>query len=608
MKIFFRLLQFSKPYRHYIPEYCIYIFFYIVFGLLNFALIIPLLDVLFETSKQVVVTSLPPFHLSAEYFKAAFYYNLNYYIQTTSKISVLAYVCAVMLLFVFLKNLFGFLSQKVLTRMRVNLVKRIREDLFHRYSTQSLQFFHTQKKGNLLSIISNDVGEIETTVVSAIQTLFRDPLVVIATFAFLFYLSPQLTFFTLVFFPVSGLIISSISKRLRKKSHLGQSLFGTILNLSEETISGIRIIKAFNAENFINRKFLAESNKLARTTKSITNQRELASPLSEFLGVTVIVVIIIYGGYLILEGRSNMTASAFIAYIGFYYQIINPVKNISVAITNLQRGLVAGERVLTILDEPQKIQEKENALPVQSFNHAIHLKNVGFSYMQENVLHHIDLSIPKGKMIALVGESGAGKSTLADLIPRFYDVTEGSILLDDTDLRDFKVHDLRSLMAIVSQEAILFNDSVLNNITFGNTIADRELAIAAARAANAHNFIAELEEGYDTMIGDRGMRLSGGQRQRLTIARAIYKNAPILIMDEATSALDTESERLVQDAINKMMENRTSIVIAHRLSTIRHADEIIVLQKGVIVERGTHEQLLEKKGYYHKLVQMQEVK
>ncbi|SHE75146.1 ATP-binding cassette, subfamily B, MsbA [Flavisolibacter ginsengisoli DSM 18119] len=608
MKIFFRLLQFSKPYRHYIPEYCIYIFFYIIFGLLNFALIIPLLDVLFETKKQALVTSLPPFHLSAEYFKAAFYYNLNYYIQTTSKISVLAYVCAVMLLFVFLKNLFGFLSQKVLTRMRVNLVKRIREDLFYRYSTQSLQFFHTQKKGNLLSIISNDVGEIETTVVSAIQTLFRDPLVVIATFAFLFYLSPQLTFFTLVFFPVSGLIISSISKRLRKKSHLGQSLFGTILNLSEETISGIRIIKGFNAEDFINRKFLTESDKLARTTKSITNQRELASPLSEFLGVTVIVVIIIYGGYLILEGRSNMTASSFIAYIGFYYQIINPVKNISVAITNLQRGLVAGERVLNILDEPQRIKEKENALPVHAFNHSIHLKNIGFSYMHENVLHNIDLTIAKGKMIALVGESGAGKSTLADLVPRFYDVTEGTILLDDTDIRDLKVHDLRSLMAIVSQEAILFNDSVLNNITFGNTIIDREKAIAAAKAANAHNFIAELEEGYDTMIGDRGMRLSGGQRQRLTIARAIYKNAPILIMDEATSALDTESERLVQDAINKMMENRTSIVIAHRLSTIRHADEIIVLQKGVIVERGTHEQLLDKKGYYYKLVQMQEVK
>jgi len=608
MKTFLRLLQFSKPYRHYIPEYCIYIFFYIVFGLLNFALIIPLLDVLFDTQKQQVVTTLPSFSLSADYFKALFYYKLDYYIQTTSKVNVLVYVCAVLLLFVFLKNLFGFLSQKVLTRMRVNLVKRIREQLFLQYSTQSLQFFHSQKKGNLLSIISNDVGEIETTVVSAIQTLFRDPLVVIATFVFLFYLSPQLTFFTLVFFPVSGFIISAISKRLRKKSHYGQSLFGIILNLAEETISGIRIIKAFNAESFINKKFAVENQNLAKTTKSITNQRELSSPLSEFLGVTVIVVIIVYGGYLILAGQSTMTASAFIAYIGFYFQVINPVKNISVAITNLQRGLVAGERVLNILDEPQRISEKANAKPVHAFTQSVSLENVGFSYKHENVLHHINLTIPKGKMIALVGESGAGKSTLADLIPRFYDVTEGRILLDGTDLRDFKIHDLRSLMAMVSQEAILFNDTVLNNITFGNTTVNREAAIEAAKAANAHLFISELENGYDTLIGDRGMLLSGGQRQRLTIARAIYKNAPILIMDEATSALDTESERLVQDAINKMMENRTSIVIAHRLSTIRHADEIIVLQKGEIVERGTHEELLQMQGYYFRLVQMQEVK
>jgi subfamily B ATP-binding cassette protein MsbA len=431
---------------------------------------------------------------------------------------------------------------------------------------------------------------------------------VIATFAFLFYLSPQLTFFTLVFFPISGFLISGISKRLRKKSHYGQSLFGTILNMAEETIGGIRIIKAFNAENFVNKKFAAENQNLAKTTKSITNQRELASPLSEFLGVAVIIVIIIYGGYLILEGKSNMTASAFIAYIGFYFQVINPVKNISVAITNLQRGLVSGERVLKILDEPQRISEKPNAIPVHEFRHSISFQNVGFSYMHENVLHRINLTIPKGKMIALVGESGAGKSTLADLVPRFYDVTEGSILLDNTDLRDFKIDDLRSLMAVVSQEAILFNDTVLNNIGFGDAAINREAAIEAAKAANAHHFISELEQGYDTAVGDRGMRLSGGQRQRLTIARAIYKNAPILIMDEATSALDTESERLVQDAINKMMENRTSIVIAHRLSTIRHADEIIVLQKGEIVERGTHEQLISKQGYYYRLVQMQEVK
>lgn len=605
MKTFLRLLQFSKPYHHYLPEYCIYIFFYIVFGLLNFALIIPLLDVLFQTQPQQAAAVMPHFSFSATYFKELFYYKLNYYVATTSKLNVLVYVCVVLLLFVFLKNLFGFLSQKVLTRMRVNLVRKIRQQLFEKYSTQSLQFFNAQKKGNLLSIISNDVGEIEVTVVSAIQTLFRDPLVVIATFIFLFYLSPQLTFFTVVFFPVSGLIISAISKRLRSRSQYSQNLFGVILNMAEEAISGIRIIKAFGAERFIAKKFAAENNNLAKTTKSITNHRELASPLSEFLGVTVIVVIIIYGGYLILEGRSNMTASAFIAYIGFYYQIINPVKNISVAITSLQRGLVAGERVLTVLDAPQQITQRPQALPVPAFNEAITFNNVSFSYQQDAVLQDINLTVPKGKMIALVGESGAGKSTLADLVPRFYDVTDGAILLDGNDLRDLNIHNLRQLIAIVSQEAILFNDSVINNITFGSENTSRDAAIAAAKAANAHQFISELENGYDTLIGDRGMRLSGGQRQRLTIARAIYKNAPILIMDEATSALDTESERLVQDAINKMMQNRTSIVIAHRLSTIRHADEIIVLQKGRIVERGTHHQLLAQKGYYNKLVHMQ---
>ncbi len=608
MKTFFRLLQFSKPYRHYIPEYIIYVFFFIIFGLLNFALIIPLLDVLFETGEQQSVTVLPPFSFTADYFKSAFYFKLNQYFTSHGKVNVLIYVCAILLLFVFLKNLFGYLSQRVLTRMRVSLVRKIREQLFRQYSSQSMQFFHSEKKGNLLSIISNDVGEIEVSVVSSIQTLFRDPLVVIATFAFLFYLSPQLTFFTLIFFPVSGFLISALSKKLRKKANLSQSLAGTILNLTEESISGIRIIKGFNAENFIIKKFSTENNKLARVIKSITNQRELSSPLSEFLGVTVIVVIIVYGGYLILEGVSTITAAEFIVYITSYYQIINPIKNISVSITNLQRGLVSGERVLRILDEDQRIAEAPDAVPVQDFTHSVELRNVGFSYKSEKVLDDISITIPKGKMIALVGESGAGKSTLSDLVPRFYDVTEGALLIDGTDVRKLKVHDLRSLIAIVSQEAILFNDTVLNNISFGSEVPDLERAQAAAKAANAHNFIMELENGYDTGIGDRGMRLSGGQRQRLTIARAIYKNAPILIMDEATSALDTESERLVQDAINKMMENRTSIVIAHRLSTIRHADEIIVLQKGRIVERGNHEALLERKGYYHRLVQMQEVK
>jgi subfamily B ATP-binding cassette protein MsbA len=492
--------------------------------------------------------------------------------------------------------------------MRVNLLKRLRQDIFTQFTSQSISFFHNEKKGDLMSTISNDIVEIESSVVSAIQTVFREPLVIISTFIMLFYLSPQLTLFTIIIFPVSGFFISSISKKLKKKANQSQSLSGVILSMTEEAISGIRIIKAFNAEKLINDKFYNANNKLSKLLKSIVNQRELASPISEILGVLVIVVILIYGGALIIEGKSNLTASSFIAYIAFYFQIITPAKNTANAITTLQRGLSAGERVLRIIDSPQTIEDKENPVPKSSFNTSIEFKDVCFAYKEQPILNDLSLEIHKGKTIALVGESGAGKSTFADLVPRFYDVTEGGIYIDGCNIKDLSVKDLRSLIAIVSQEAILFNDTVLNNICFGNELIDREAAISAAKIANAHEFILQLENGYDTEIGDRGMRLSGGQKQRLTIARAIYKNAPILILDEATSALDTESERLVQDAINKMMKNRTSIVIAHRLSTVRHADEIIVLSNGIIAERGNHEELINRNGIYKKLIDMQEVK
>ena len=607
MKIFFRLLQFSKPYHHYVPEYIIYIFLFIIFGLLNFTLLIPLLDVLFN-NKQPLVNAMPHFSLSIDYFKDYFYYNLNNYVKTEGKLGVLIYVCAVIFVFVLLKNLFGFLSQKVLTRMRVNLLSKLRKELFFQYSNQSLAFYHNEKKGDLLSTISNDVVEIENSVVASVQTIFREPLVIISTFVMLFYLSPLLTLFTLVFFPISGFIISNISRRLRKQSNENQGMVGVVLNMAEEAISGIRIIKSFNAEKILNEKFANANTRLSKTLKSIVNQRELASPISEIMGVLVILVIIIYGGSLILEGRSSLTASGFIAYIAFYFQIIQPAKNTANAFTFLQRGLSAGERVLRIIDMPHIVAEKENAISKTDFTTGIAYNNVSFAYKDDSILKDLSITIPKGKTIALVGESGAGKSTFADLIPRFYDVVGGSITIDGIDIRDIKVKDLRSMISIVSQEAILFNDSVLNNITLGSETIDREKAIDAAKIANAHDFILQLEKGYDTEIGDRGMRLSGGQKQRLTIARAINKNAPILILDEATSALDTESERLVQDAINKMMQNRTSIVIAHRLSTIRHADEIIVLQKGNIIERGNHEQLLAAGGMYKKLIEMQEMK
>ena len=605
MKTFFRLLQFSKPYHHYVPEYLVYILLFTIFSLLNFTLLIPLLDVLFNTHSENLVTTKPAFSLSIDYFKNLFYYNLNYYIQTSGKLGVLIFVCIVLFFCSLLKNGFGYLSTRVLTRMRVNLIKRLREDLHKKYAFQSLSFYHKERKGDLLSILSNDVVEIENSVVSSIQTIFREPFIIISTFCMLFYLSKELTLFTLVFFPVSGFIISSISKRLRKKSASSQNLLGRILSIAEETITGIRIIKAFNAEKTVIDKFNKVNNDFRKTSKSILNQRELASPLSELLGVTVVMVIIIYGGNLVLSGA--LTASIFISYIAFYFQIITPAKNISGAISYLQRGLSAGERVTRVLDEPNIIVEAPNAVPMQSFEKNILFEDVSFAYNTQPVLTSINLEIPKGKVIALVGLSGAGKSTLADLIPRFYDVTRGAIYIDDIDIRKLRMNDLHSLISIVSQEPILFNDTAYNNIAFGLSNVSKEDVIEAANAANAHNFIMELENGYDTFIGDRGSKLSGGQRQRLTIARAILKRAPILILDEATSSLDTESERLVQDAINHLMQNRTSIVIAHRLSTVRHADEIIVLNKGEIAERGTHDELMVDSEIYKRLVEMQEV-
>jgi len=607
MKTFLRLLQFSRPYHHYVPEYLVYILLFTVFGLLNFALLIPLLDAIFSTNNHEHITQLPSFSFSIHYFQSLFYYEMDRHMD--NKFNVLVFVCIVLFACALLKNFFGFLAQKVLTRMRVTLVKKLREDLHTKYTTQSLSFYHNERKGDLLSVVSSDVVEIENSVVSSVQTIFREPFTLIATFCFLFYLSPKLTFFTLVFFPVSGLLISTISKKLKKQSSRSQQLLGNIMNVTEETISGIRIIKAFVAEKFVMNQFRKENNAFSKTTKFILNQRELASPLSEVLGILVVVVLIVYNGYLLFTGRSTLAGSAFITYIASYLQIITPAKNIAGAISYLQRGLSAGERVIRILDAPNDIKESPNARGINGFNKAISFHDVTFSYNeQQDVLHHINLEIEKGKVIALVGSSGAGKSTIADMIPRFYDVTGGAISIDGQDIRELYLKDLRGLISIVSQEAILFNDTVLNNIAFGMDYPDKEAVIRAAKAANAHHFITELENGYDTIIGDRGMKLSGGQRQRLTIARAILKDAPILILDEATSALDTESERLVQDAINNMMQNRTSIVIAHRLSTIRNADEIIVLQRGEIAERGNHEALMAAKGIYHKLVEMQEVK
>lgn len=608
MKTFKRMLGFVTPLRHYIPEYVIWATIGIIFGLINFAMLIPLLETLFGTKPENPVMALPDFSFTIGYFKDVFSYYFQKFAEEEGKMYALAFVCAVIASATLIANVTRYLSIRVMVRLRMNILERIRNKLYDHITRQSLSFFHQRRKGDLLSVMTNDVAEVEYTIANSIQILLRDPFIIIFTFFALFYISVKLTLFTLVFFPISGFLVSYISKQLRKKGYYSQEMLGKLLNISEESLGGVRIIKGFTAENYMMQKFAAVSRSFSRLSKSIYNQRELASPVSEALGVILVVVLVMVGGYMILETDGELTPAEFITYLGFYFTILQPAKNISNAITNLQRGIVSGERIFSLLDEANVIKEKPDAKAITSFENDLVYKNVTFRYEQQDVLKNIDLKIKKGTMVALVGKSGAGKSTMADLLPRFYDVSEGQLLIDGKDVRDLKLNDLRQLMGIVSQEAILFNDTVFNNIAFGQPDADPQKVIEAAKIANAHEFIEQLENGYETTIGDRGSKLSGGQRQRMTIARAIFKNPPVLILDEATSALDTESEKLVQEALEKLMQNRTTIVIAHRLSTIQHAHEIIVMDKGEIVERGRHDALLAQNGIYRKLVEMQELK
>ena len=570
-------------------------------------MLIPILNLLFGITKATTVTEAPEFNFSIEYFIDLFNFYFTSIVSTNGPIYALVFVCAILFCATLIANLFRFLATKVLIRLRLNMMERIRNELYSKLTHQSLFFYHTSKKGDILSAVTNEVQEVENSLVNALQAWVKEPFVVIVYFIGLFYISPTLTLFTIVFLPVSGLLIASLTNKLRKYSHYNMGLLGKILGHTEETISGIRVIQSFAAENYSIERFKKINREFSRTSKKMFSRRELVMPLSETLGITVVVIIILYGGYLLVNGQSFLTGSLFITYLALYSQIIQPLKSISQASGNIQRGIVAGEKLFSLLDEPVKIEEKLDTVEKLNFDDRIELRNVSFRYTTQDVLSNINLTINKRKSIALVGESGSGKSTLADLISRFYDPTAGEVLIDGVDAKDIKLTHLRSLISFVSQDAVLFNDTIFNNIAFGDPDASLEKVKHAAAVANAASFIEQTENGYDTIIGDRGMNLSGGQRQRLTIARAVFKDAPILILDEATSSLDMESERLVQDAINKMMEHCTSIIIAHRLSTIRHVDEIIVLQKGVVVERGNHEELLKKQGYYSRLVQLQDV-
>ncbi|WP_192823034.1 ABC transporter ATP-binding protein [Rufibacter sp. LB8] len=607
MKTYFRILSFARPFSQYVPWYALVTLLATIFGVMNFTLLAPLMSVLFDQVQepQAILTAPPAFELSFDWPKQFFNYYFGQVVRAQGTMGALKFICFLLIGSVLLSNIFKYIGLRIEGEVRAKVVKNLRQQVYERITQLQLGFFSNQRKGNIMSTLTNDVQEVENSVVSTLNVLFREPFYLFGYFGVLFYLSPQLTFFSLLVLPASGLVISSIAKKLKRQSTEGQESLGTILGIIDETLSGLRVIKGFNAQPYVIQKFKQSNDRYAHIITSMNNKRSLASPFSEFMGVGVVAGILYFGGSLVLAGESELTGPKLVAYLALFSQVLVPVKAISNAFSNIQRGLVAGDRVLTLMDTQPLIRDKPDAKVLPTFTQEIEFKNVGFKYADDPILQHINLRIPKGKTVALVGPSGGGKSTLADLLPRFYDPTEGAILIDGTDLRDCSLHSVRAQMGIVTQESILFNDTIFNNIAFNKTDATEEEVIAAAKIANAHEFIVNSPNGYQTVIGDRGGKLSGGQRQRLSIARAILKNPPILIMDEATSALDTESEKLVQEALTNLMKNRTSLVIAHRLSTIQHADEIIVIQGGSIVERGNHAQLVQQGGLYYKLTQMQ---
>ncbi len=605
MKDFKRLLAYAKPYRRFWPGYLVLSILSVIFGVVNYALIDPLLTVLFQPETIEVEVVKPAFSLDPAYFEEMFSYWLTKVMAASGMLKGLMFVCAFFVVASMLSNITRYLSQRILVNMRTYIMQNIRKDLFRKISSLHVGYFHNRKKGDILSSISNDVTEVQNGVADSFHVIFREPLLVIGFLGALFYMSPKLTMVTLLTLPFSALVIGKISRSLKRKAADTQSLMGRIVSHFEEAISGVRIIKAFNAQKYVTESFEDTNLKHKTSSRNMFNKQEMASPLSEFLGISVAAAVLFYGGWLQLNGQLGMDMPAFVVYIGFYWRVLEPAKAMSKAYASIQRGMVSGRRLFAILDAENPIKEYANAVPLKGFENKIEFMNVNFAYAQEPVLKDINLEIPKGKMVAIVGPSGGGKSTMADLLPRFYDIADGQILLDGKNIKDYTLESLISVMGIVTQEAILFNDTVYNNIVFGMEGVTPDDVERAARIANAHDFIMQMEQGYQTNIGDRGAKLSGGQRQRLSIARAVLKNPPILILDEATSALDTESERLVQDALTNLMKNRTSIVIAHRLSTIRNADEIVVLKEGEIIERGTHDTLIGAGGLYSNLCKLQ---
>jgi ATP-binding cassette, subfamily B, bacterial MsbA len=600
MRQYSRIFQYLKESKGKIFLYFLFILLSILFSIVSIGMLMPFLQLIFLGGKGLTSTSSNPVVQLINDF-------LNESLTTRGKIPTLGYICVLIIIFILLKNLFLYLANYTLNPMKNQVVYKIRKDMFGKILKLPIGFFTEKRKGDIISRMTSDIGEVEGSVISTLEGWIRDPLTIIVTLTVLFLISAKLTLFILVIIPVIGFIIGRVSRSLKKQSHEMAVKYGESLSILDETLGGLRVIKAFNVEKLIRGKFDNTETQLLNTKNKITFRRDMASPLSEVMGVMLFTAVLYYGGRLVLNNEL-LEASAFLGYLGIFYNIISPAKALANSFSNMRKGSAAIGRIEEILRTPIAVDDNPNGKQLTEFKDSIEFRNVRFAYDDAVILDNINLTIKKGQTIALVGSSGAGKSTLADLVPRFHDVTYGEVFIDGINIKDYSLESVRSLMSIVTQEPILFNDTIRNNIALGHTEATQEQVIEAAKIANADNFIIKKENAYDTNIGDRGNKLSGGERQRLTIARAVLKNPPILILDEATSSLDTESERLVQDAINNMMQNRTSIVIAHRLSTIRHADEIIVLQKGKIVERGNHEQLLSQGGFYKKLVEMQEVK
>ena len=604
MNYFKKILQFAIPYKRYAILNIICNVFYALFSTLSFLALIPVIQILFDETKRVATEPRwDGWRGVKDYVVDWFNFEVTKRVNE-DEVTALVFICGVVVLLFFLKNLFGYLAAFFITFLRNGVLKDLRNAIYDKILALPISYFSEKRKGDTISRITADVNEVQTSFLSILELVVREPLTIIFTIAAMLLMSPTLTLFVFVFLPISGFIISLIGKKLKSKSNEAQEENGYFLSLVEETLSSLKIIKGFNAEDKMKHKFHDSTNRLRTILDSLINRQNLASPTSEFLGIFVIVIILWFGGNMVLV-EGTLDGATFIAFMGLAYNILTPAKQISKATYSVKKGDAAAERIFQVLDTPSTITDAPDAVEKKDFEHAVEIENIYFRYEDENVLKNFSVKVPKGQTVALVGQSGSGKSTIANLVTRFYDVNEGAIKVDGTDIRQITKKSLRDLIGLVTQDSILFNDTIRNNVSLGKQDATDEEIIDALKIANAWEFVQTLPKGLETNIGDSGNKLSGGQKQRISIARAVLKNPPIMILDEATSALDTESERLVQQALENMMRNRTSIVIAHRLSTIQNADKIVVMQQGEIVEEGKHDELLSLNGTYRKLVEMQ---